>query len=66
MRVNMQNSRTNRAAILHILTFLPLATRATTVATLPSPRLKATPPALAQKVLLLRFPPFVPSQSSSG
>ena len=41
----------------YILTFLPLAMRATTVATLPSPRLvKATPPALAQKVLLLRFP----------
>ena len=40
MRVNMQNSRTIGAAILHILTFLPLATRATTVATLPSPRLK--------------------------
>lgn len=62
MRENMQNSRTNRAAILHILTFLPLAMRATTVATLPSPCLvKATPPALAQKVLLLRFCSFVPS-----
>lgn len=56
MRENMQNSRTNRAAILHILTFLPLSMRATTVATLPSPRLKGDTTRACAKNTFLKIP----------
>ena len=58
----MQNSRTVGAAILYILTFLPLAMRATTVATLPSPRFSDTTCACAKstflKIYLLIYPSY--------
>ena len=57
MRVNMQNSRTNRAAIFVYSYFLTArhASHYCSHATITSP-LKATPPALAQKVLFLKIP----------
>ena len=57
MRENMQNSRTNRAAIFVYSYFLTArhASHYRSHATITSP-LKATPPALAQKVLFLKIP----------
>ena len=56
MRENMQNSRTNRAAIFVYSYFLTArhASHYRSHATITSP-LKATPPALAQKVLFLKI-----------
>ena len=57
MRENMQNSRTNRAAIFVYSYFLTArhASHYRSHATITAP-LKATPPALAQKVLFLKIP----------
>ena len=57
MCVNMQNSRTNPAAIFVYSYFLTArhASHYRSHATITSP-LKATPPALAQKVLFLKIP----------